>query len=229
MSYEIAASLISNRVLQESYLDTIAQNLAVLGVHNHSGSLGEGSNQLSFSSCNVSGSLTYRYEYKKPIVGGAGYSSTDLTPFGGWVDAATTPGQFGSGSEVFVSQSTCPIPGLVDSIGFGYQSLSTFTTCPNVGMRWNLYIQPGTYSFKLYYWKTPCGGTIRLTDQSSVIWNETNTYNATYASAMITSSFYNSGSVPYKLELKTGASRSASAGGFNTLTFGSYMVEWTGS
>ena len=61
MAYSIPPSLSANKILTASQMNLTLDDLRIIGGHNHSGSLGEGSDNIQFSGTPCA--LVYRYEF----------------------------------------------------------------------------------------------------------------------------------------------------------------------
>lgn len=217
MSYATPASLVSNTILSSTYMNTIMGDLNVLGVHNHSGSLGEGSATLNVSSGSISGSLLFRYE---PVMSGA--TATTYYPRVTWYRAGASTGVTTS------TFYTCPSGQLPSGGEWGFAGITGSPVMAYDGLRVIYYLALGTYRFDMYYLTSPSGGVITVKDTACVVVGEIDTYSASASVMKFSGSFSNSGCNPITHIMEVSASKNPSSAGCR-ISSGPISIRWTGS
>lgn len=227
MAYTIVASPKPNTVVTYSYLTQIANDMNIFSVHDHSGSLGEGSATIvSPCSTGISASLLYRDEL----------FGTGMNTFGG-------NGQ----GFVYIKQlyvyNTCLLRKISDAVyiqpaswmptnsewGVGQAAPSLFPVAGG-GFRTTHYLRPGTYVVDVYFMAAPSHGVMTVETAGSVVIMEADTYTATTPSLLgkATGSFYNAGSTPVYIDWFISTSiNPASTGCF--LRIATFSFRWQGS
>lgn len=216
MSYTVPASLIPNRVLQESYMDIISENMRTLGVHDHSGSMGEGAQNLAISS-SISGCLPYRVEYMPSIV------TVTLVGRDGWVVDHWQDGQaMGATYNRFFTATNGSTP-RATIWGFKNSGASNVSACDGVFTK--VYIQSGNVRLDLYYQKSPSGGVAQISYNGSTVLTDLDTYAAASSLNLYSGSFATNGSNPIYLAFRISTSKNVSSAGCQ-LWFGTYCLRW---